>query len=315
VKEGRNVRTMALRSKKSPASTVLTKVFELLLVADHCDLYEKLDHALKWYLPTTESTKSPKFGCYKIYKEVLKNSYSFTDTQIGILRGLAVKLLKSQSKCYGDEIIYLCYILASAGASSTSQELETGISTNPHCPNPIHAKPHMILIDILREVGVFRENEEPLYYDLCEIFLDNKTVGRHGFLILTSQRLFVVGRSNYGFETSHRLSYGECWKTEPWLQVMDYVELKDVQETYYEEGDELAYLKYRTEYLKTKVQEFYGPLWIRFPLPEKHALSHGEVIVSIQATRLLGNSKDSKKDSQRRMAILAKKMDEIWSQL
>ncbi|MGY5880002.1 MAG: hypothetical protein RTV31_07105 [Candidatus Thorarchaeota archaeon] len=282
---------------------------------DNSDFYDKLVSVFEWYIPASKEKKEPKPGYYKLYKESLRNSHRMNDVQIKVLEDYALRMLRGPSRCKGDEVFYLCNILASIGAGSRSEELNTALNMNPYCPNPINAKAHMILTDILRAAGAFREDEEPIYHDLCEILVDNDVVRRQGFFILTNHRLFVVGGENYGFETSHRLSYGESWKTEHWLQAMDYVELEGINEAYYEKGDEIAYLKYKTEYLKTTTREFYGPLWIRFSLNNKHEIKHGEVLVSIRATRIGKGKSNMKIDAQRRMNILVETIDELWQSI
>jgi hypothetical protein len=284
-------------------------------IMDNTEFYNKLVHELEWYLPSSKEKNKPRPGYYKLHKESLKNSYLMNDAQLEVLEDSALRMLRGPSRCNGEALFYLCNILASIGATSRSEELNTALSMNPYCPNPINAKPHMILTDILRTAGVFRENEKPLCHDLCEILIDNVVVGRHGIFILTNLRLFVVGAENYGFKTSHRLSYGQRWKTEPWLQVMDYVELGDIQDAYYDKGDEIAYLNYKTEYLKTTTREFYGPLWIRFSLDNKHETKYGEVLVSIRATRIGKGMSNMKIDARRRMNILVETIDELWQSI
>ncbi len=275
-------------------------------------LFETIVRVFEWYIspPSKATLKPPKPDIFTLVKRFKEQPVEFNDGELHILTDLAVRLLTKKSRDTGWAILHLCHILSLGGAAGYHVPIESGFKVDPFYYESMKAHLFSITTEIMAQAGIFRAGETPLYHDSIELFIHDMSVGRSGMLLLTDQRLFVVGPGDFEFKTGYRLAYPKIWRTAHWLHSIDYLEISKLGEG--KVKNDVARFIYDTYYIKTSKHEFFGPLWIRFDLPDTYSIKGRTAKVYIQAQDIRRMAKGiPKDDAQRRIFQISRKIREI----
>jgi hypothetical protein len=278
--------------------------------------FDRIVQAAEWVRDsnrgvTAEATPKPHLR--GIYAEYLDKDFHLSPSQIQTFSELAIDILFSGG---GWEFLNMSHILAFGGATGFDGPLETALEVDPFSPREGIVHPHRIAISLLQEAGVLEPTETPLFHDRAHLHVKKTDSPRTGMLLLTEDRIIVVGFWVPWISGGFRLYYDD-WKEKEWTRSLDHVYFGHIQEPQVRKNR--LQFKYATRYIQVKKSTFYGPYWVRFNYPDRIIPREGKVSVILEAQdqRRQGwvpSKIVPKDDHRRRNGVISSKVIDLITQ-